>query len=157
MKKLSLLSLAAILVLIGCTSPSNPSTTQLAQDSEVETNKKVVLAFYQKMFGDKDLSAVDEYILPSYIQHNPAVADGAQAFKEAAAIWFKDAPEKGKIDVQRMAAEGDLVFLHLKNKAADGSLISTIDIFRLENGKIAEHWDVHQEVPAESANAHPMF
>ncbi|MBZ4191868.1 ester cyclase [Niabella beijingensis] len=119
-------------------------------------NKKLVLDFYQKMFGDKDLTAVDQYIAPGYIQHNPTVADGAAAFKKAAAEWFKGAP-KTTIDVQHAAAEGDLVFLHLKNKKPDGRITSTVDIFRLEHGKIVEHWDVHQDVPEKAANPHPMF
>lgn len=121
-----------------------------------EANKKLVLDFYQEMFGDKDIAAVDKYMLPTYIQHNPHVADGAEAFKKAAEGWFKGQP-KTKIDVQHIAADGDLVFIHLKNKNPDGSLKSTIDIFRIENGKIAEHWDVHEDVPKESANPHPMF
>ncbi|MBO9595361.1 MAG: ester cyclase [Niabella sp.] len=126
------------------------------KETVAAANKKRVLDFYQKMFGDKDLTAVDEYIAHDYIQHNPNVADGAEAFKKAAAGWFKNAP-KTIIDVQHVAAEGDLVFLHLKNKNPDGRVTSTIDIFRLENGKIAEHWDVHQDVPPKAANAHPMF
>lgn len=131
-------------------------TNQISLNSEIESNKKIVLDFYQQMFGDKDLSAVDKYIAPEYIQHNPNVADGSAAFKKATESWFKGAP-KTKIDVQRIAAEGDLVFLHIKNTNPDGSLISTIDIFRLKDGKIVEHWDVHQDVPKESANQHPMF
>ena len=115
-----------------------------------------MLDFYQQMFGDKDLSAVDAYIAPEYIQHNPSVADGSGALKAAAEKWFEGQP-KTKIDVQHIASDGDLVFIHLKNKNADGSLKSTIDIFRLENGKIIEHWDVQQVVPKESANSHPMF
>lgn len=130
--------------------------TQVSSNSEIESNKKIVLDFYQQMFGDKDLSAVDKYIAPEYIQHNPNVADGSAAFKKAAEGWFKGA-SKTKIDVQHIAAEGDLVFLHIKNTNPDGSLKSTIDIFRLKNGKIVEHWDVHQDVPKESANEHPMF
>nr|WP_288810884.1 ester cyclase [uncultured Sphingobacterium sp.] len=127
--------------------------TQLDINKE---NKRIVLDFYQQMFGDKDLSAVDKFIAPEYIQHNPAVADGAAALKAAAAKWFNGQP-KTKIDVQHIASDGDLVFIHLKNKNADGRLKSTIDIFRLENGKIIEHWDVQQVVPKESANSHPMF
>ncbi len=123
---------------------------------EAQHNKEVVLNFYQQMFGDKDLTAVDRYIDAGYIQHNPNVADGAEAFKQAAAAWFKGA-EKTKVDVQHIAAEGDLVFIHIKNKNKDGSLKSTMDIFRLNKGKIIEHWDVHQNVPAVSANPHPMF
>lgn len=127
--------------------------TQLDINKE---NKRIVLDFYQQMFGDKDLSAVDRFIAPEYIQHNPAVADGAAAFKAAASKWFEGQP-KTKIDVQHIASDGDLVFIDLKNKNADGSLKSTIDIFRLENGKIVEHWDTQQDVPKESANSHPMF
>ncbi|MGV4414126.1 nuclear transport factor 2 family protein [Chryseobacterium sp. T1] len=126
------------------------------KNTQDEANKKLVLDFYQKMFGDKDLSAVDQYIAPEYIQHNPTVADGAEAFKKAAAVWFKGQP-KTKIDVQHVAADGDLVFVHLKDKNPDGTLVSTIDIFKIANNKIVEHWDVHQDVPKESANNHPMF
>jgi predicted SnoaL-like aldol condensation-catalyzing enzyme len=75
--------------------------------------------------------------------------------KEAATQWFKGAP-KEKIDIQHIAADGDLVFIHLRANMG-GKVNSVIDIFRLENGKITEHWDVIQEVPAKSANPHPMF
>lgn len=122
----------------------------------LDNNKKVVVDFYQQMFGDKDITTVDRYIVADYIQHNPTVADGAEAFKEAAKEWFKGAP-KTKVDIQHIAAEDDLVFIHIKNSNPDGSLKSTIDIFRLKDGKIVEHWDVHQNVPEEAANDHPMF
>lgn len=122
----------------------------------VEANKKLVLDFYQQLFGDKDITAIDRYIGFGYIQHNPTVADGPEALKEAAKKWF-EGQGKTKIDVQHIAAEKDLVFIHLKNKNPDGSLKSTIDIFRIEKGKIAEHWDVQQDVPKDAANNHPMF
>mgnify|MGYP003607462314 CR=1 FL=1 len=157
----SLLLFSAVIIssqLMSCTNKSeNKSATQeVNSNSEIESNKKIVLDFYQQMFGDKDLTAVDKYIAPEYIQHNPTVADGSAAFKKATEGWFKGAP-KTKIDVQHIAAENDLVFLHIKNTNPDGSLVSTIDIFRLKDGKIVEHWDVHQDVPKESANKHPMF
>jgi predicted SnoaL-like aldol condensation-catalyzing enzyme len=146
------------LQMMSCTNKTELKTesAKVNSNSEIESNKKIVLDFYQQMFGDKDLTAVDKYIAPEYIQHNPNVADGSEAFKKAAEGWFKGAP-KTKIDVQHIAAEGDLVFLHIKNTNPDGSLKSTIDIFRLKDGKIVEHWDVHQDVPKESANPHPMF
>ncbi|WP_314241223.1 ester cyclase [Empedobacter tilapiae] len=140
--------------MVSCTNKTETSQTNV--NSEIESNKEIVLKFYQQMFGDKDLRAVDKYIAPEYIQHNPTVADGSAAFKKAAEVWFKDAP-KNKIDVQHIAAEGDLVFLHIKDTNLDGSLKSVIDIFRLKDGKIVEHWDVQQDVPKESANQHPMF
>ncbi|MDR6466141.1 ester cyclase [Chryseobacterium sediminis] len=123
---------------------------------QAQKNKEIVLSFYQQMFGDKDISAVDRYVDKNYIQHNPRVADGADAFKKAAETWFKGA-EKVKVDVQHVAAEGDFVFVHIKNKNKDGSLKSTMDIFRIHDGKIMEHWDVHENVPQTSANPHPMF
>jgi len=146
------------LQMMSCTNKTEPKpeSAKVNSNSEIESNKKIVLDFYQQMFGDKDLTAVDKYIAPEYIQHNPNVADGSEAFKKAAEGWFKGAP-KTKIDVQHIAAEGDLVFLQIKNTNPDGSLKSTIDIFRLKDGKIVEHWDVHQDVPKESANPHPMF
>lgn len=134
----------------------NPAKTACPQIEQAQKNKEIVLKFYQEMFGNKDISAVDRYVSKDYIQHNPKVADGADALKKAAANWFQGT-EKIKVDVQHVAAEGDLVFIHIKNKNKDGSLKSTIDIFRIQDGKIAEHWDVHENVPQNSANPHPMF
>lgn len=146
------------LQMMSCTNKTEPKpeSAKVNSNSEIESNKKIVLDFYQQMFGDKDLTAVDKYITPEYIQHNPNVADGSEAFKKAAEGWFKGAP-KTKIDVQHIAAEGDLVFLHIKNTNPDGLLNSTIDIFRLKDGKIVENCDVHQDVPKKSENLHPMF
>jgi len=120
-----------------------------------EFNKKLVADFYQKLFGDKNINAIDEYIGEMYIQHNPMLPDGKDALKQGFAQWFKDAP-KEEIDIQHIGADGDLVYIHTRAKMG-GKTASIIDIFRIENGKIAEHWDVIQEVPEKSANPHPMF
>jgi len=121
-----------------------------------EHNKKIVVEFYQKLFGDKDISVIDQYIAEDYIQHNPIAADGRLALKEIATKWLSNQP-KIKVDFQKIAADGDLVFLHIKTKNFSGKALSLIDIFRLKDGKIVEHWDVMQEVPDKSANPHPMF
>lgn len=160
-KNINFTILAALICLVftGCQQKSQHDKSGEKDQTQLDINKenkRIVLDFYQQMFGDKDLSAVDKYIAPEYIQHNPEVADGAAAFKSAAAKWFEGQP-KTKVDVQRIASDGDLVFIHIKNKKPDGSLISTIDIFRLEDGKIVEHWDAQQDVPKQSANKHPMF
>jgi predicted SnoaL-like aldol condensation-catalyzing enzyme len=118
-------------------------------------NKKMVAEFYQEFFGDKNIAALDKYLTPNYIQHNPGLPDGREALRQGATVWFKGAP-KTKIDIQHLSADGDLVYIHLKSKMGDKTN-SVIDIFRIENGKIAEHWDVIQEVPEKSANPHPMF
>jgi predicted SnoaL-like aldol condensation-catalyzing enzyme len=70
--------------------------------------------------------------------------------------WLTNQP-KTVVDFQKVVADGDLVILHIKAKSFSGKDLSLIDMFRLKNGKIAEHWDVMQEVPDQSANPHPMF
>lgn len=157
--RLQILTFSVLFLITGCHLPQTDESKAVIAQKQLEDNKenkRIVLDFYQQMFGDKDISAVDKYVSPEYIQHNPSVADGAEAFKLAASNWFKGQP-KTKIDVQHIASDGDLVFIHLKNKNPDGSLKSTIDIFRLEKGKIVEHWDAQQDVPKDAANAHPMF
>jgi predicted SnoaL-like aldol condensation-catalyzing enzyme len=119
------------------------------------SNKKMVADFYQSLFGDKNQSSIDQYIGDTYIQHNPSLPDGKGALKKAVAIWFKGQP-KDTIDVKHLGADGNFVYIHTKSKMGNKTF-SILDIFRVENGKITEHWDVMQEVPAKSANAHPMF
>lgn len=167
--KLTLLSLIALtFLLFSCNSKENGTTTQANIDSlnqqiqslpdnqkQIEANKKLVADFYQDVFGNKEIALIDKYIGDTYIQHNPLVADGKEALKQAATQWFKGAP-KVKIDIQHLSAEGDLVYIHTKS-IRGAKTASVIDIFKIENGKIVEHWDLIQEVPEKSANPHPMF
>jgi len=150
-------------VLFVITSCGNSDTeTRLAtadslskQATMLSLNKKMVAEFYQEFFGNKNIAALDEYVAPDYIQHNPGLPDGREALRQGAIVWFKGAP-KTRIDIQHLSADGDLVYIHTKSKTGD-KVSSVIDIFRIENGKIAEHWDVVQEVPEKAANKHPMF
>jgi len=120
-----------------------------------ESNKKMVTEFYQELFGNKNPDAINKYIGDKYIQHNPGLPDGKEALLQAVKVWFKDAP-KEKVDFQHVAADGDLVWLHVRSKSGP-KVRAIVDIFRIENGKIVEHWDVIQEIPEKSANDHPMF
>lgn len=126
-----------------------------AKINEEESNKKLVADFYQQLFGDKNIESIDKYLTEDYIQHNPSLPDGRAALKEGVTQWFKGAPQE-KVDIQHLSADGDLVYIHTKSKMGPKT-VSIIDIFRVDHGKIAEHWDVIQEVPEKSANAHPMF
>lgn len=146
-----------MLILTG--SCNNEQKKRLA-DCESETqrldaNKKMVADMYQELFGDKNIDAIKKYLAEGYIQHNPSVADGRQALIDAVTRWFQGAP-KEKIDIQHIAADKDLVFIHTKGHMG-AKIISVIDIFRIKDGKIVEHWDVMQEVPEKAANSHPMF
>lgn len=131
-------------------------SAQVQDKDNVTHNKRLVLDFYQTVFGDKDLTHVDDYLLPTYIQHNQHVADGRAAFKKAAAGWFVGA-KKTKIDFRHVAAEGDLVFVHVRNVTPAGKVQAVVDIFRIQDGKIAEHWDVHELAIDSAANSHPLF
>lgn len=151
--KLFLILLAIISVLY--TVQAQKQTDCEKKFQQLEANKKMVAEFYQQLFGDKNPEVILKYLAESYIQHNPSLPDGRDAIYNAVKVWFKDAP-KEKVDIQRIAADGDLVYLHVRSKMG-AKTVAVVDIFRIENGKIAEHWDVIQEVPEKSANSHPMF
>lgn len=128
-------------------------------ETQQEKNKKMVLDFYDLAFNKhRPTEAAKKYIGDKYIQHNPNVPNGAEAFYSYFEGHFKKNP-KSKAVFKRSAADGDLVFLHLNSKLNDqdpGSAI--VDIFRVENNKIVEHWDVIQEVPTKDlGNANTMF
>ena len=125
------------------------------EHQQLEKNKEMVVVFYQELFGDKNLDAIDKYIGETYIQHNPMAPDGKEALRNILKDWFINAP-KDSVDFQYVGAYGDRVFLHIRTNLM-GKEHAVVDIFRIENGKIVEHWDVLQAVPEQSKNDHPMF
>lgn len=133
-------------------------TIQEQNKSVLEQNKKIVTDFYQSFFGDHDFSAAERYIGDVYIQHNPAVADGREPLVEAAKVWLKDAPKR-KINFHNVIAEKDLVFIHLTDIDDKGTRYSTMDVFRVTDGKITEHWDAFATFKKDdkSANDNPLF
>jgi predicted SnoaL-like aldol condensation-catalyzing enzyme len=147
----------AIILFFSCTDKAKENIdNQTNTKYEIaQKNKKIVVDFYQKVFGDKDFSVIDSVIVDSYIQHNPSVADGREPLKKALKVWLKDAP-KTKVDFQHVIAEDDLVVLHIKD-VNNGKVTAIVDIFRLKDGKITEHWDAVQKAPEKSENKHPMF
>lgn len=145
------------LIITATLASSSVLGTAQAKNTSLEANNiKLVKTFYQQLFGDKDLSSIDRYLTKDYIQHNPEVADGRDAFKTAATQWLSGQP-KEVMNVPHATATGDIVMLHVKTKNQTGGVQAVVDIFRVSKGKITEHWDVIQDAPATAANAHPMF
>ncbi|MFG2820489.1 ester cyclase [Kitasatospora sp. NPDC048365] len=125
--------------------------------TELEANKRTVLAFYRAAIDEKDADAAVGLLGDRYTQHNPRIADGVDGFRDFVATLRRDFPLL-RADVKRLVAEGDHVVAHVHGiRVPGGPGTAIVDIFRFENGRIVEHWDVMQQVPAESLNPHGMF
>ena len=127
---------------------------------DLERNKQVVVDYYQTAFGGNPEKAINDHVGDRYVQHNPDAADGPQAFI-AFVTWLRGEYPNLRLDIKRVIAEGDMVVTHshldLEPGNADNPGRALADFFRLEDGKVVEHWDVIQEVPNHAANPNGMF
>ena len=134
------------------------STSAMAADTATqEANKKTVVEFYEKGLNQKDFEAAAKYFGPRYVQHNPTAADGIEGFRKFIAFLREKFPDS-RSEIKKVFADGDYVILYVhavREKGARGNAI--VDIFKLENGKIVEHWDVNQPIPEKAANDNGMF
>ncbi|REG86625.1 nuclear transport factor 2 family protein [Marinomonas pollencensis] len=124
---------------------------------DLEANKANAIAFYKTAYLGDPEKAVADFVGDEYIQHNPVVGDGKQAFIDYFSEMARDYPEKNIVFL-RTIAEDDLVSLHTRQTWPGNEEYVTMDFFRFDdNGKIVEHWDSIQLVPKESKNNNTMF
>lgn len=130
----------------------------VSASTDIEANKKIVREFYETAFNrHRPVEAMDRYVGDKYIQHNPFVANGKKPFIDFFVEFYKKHP-KAKTDIKRILGDGDLVVVHTHSMVDDNDKgRAVVDIFRIENGKIVEHWDVSQNIPEKSANENTMF
>ena len=138
--------------------PFNRGNFMQTQVGDISYNKRLAKNCLDLIFNQhKPEEAVQKYVGANYRQHNPEAQDGPQGVIAYASTYLKANPDI-RMDFKRIIAEGDLVAVHshLKAKPSDrGEAI--VDIFRVENGKLVEHWDVSEPLPVNSVNKNTMF
>jgi predicted SnoaL-like aldol condensation-catalyzing enzyme len=148
------LSFATVAMVMAFAAPGYAQ--QAAGETVQQRNKQIVLDFYEKALNQKDFAAASVY-LGTYTQHNPNAADGPEGLKGFLAFLKEKYPQSHS-EIKQVFTDGDYVILHVftvRDPGTRGNAI--IDIFRLKDGKIEEHWDAVQPIPEKSANNNTMF
>ena len=126
-------------------------------NDELNQNKKNAIEFYKMAYNGNPKKATELYVGTKYIQHNPLVGDGIQAFIDYFERMYQEYPNKS-IDFVRSIAEDRMVALHTHQIWPDNIEYVTMDFFRFdENGKIVEHWDSIQQISEDSAHNNKMY
>jgi predicted SnoaL-like aldol condensation-catalyzing enzyme len=151
MQRIAAAALAAVCLAYAASVASAGNTPQ------EEANKRVVLDLYDKALNQHDFEAASKHLGPYYKQHNPMAEDGAEGLKKFIE-WRRQKFPKARSEIKRAFADGDYVVLHVHSVREPGERgVAIVDIFRLENGKVVEHWDVIQPIPEKAANGNGMF
>ena len=149
-------ALTASMIVAACTAADKESSD--VQAALEAANKEKAVYCMDLLFNQHDIEkSREECWGDPYIQHNPMAPDGAEALLGFIGPFFEANPEAA-IDIKRVAADGDLVWIHYNNKLTPDALgLAVVDILRMKDGKFVEHWDIVQPVPEESANENTMF
>jgi len=120
-----------------------------------ERSKAIALKAIRGVFIERDVRIVEELFAPDYIQHNPTIPNGRDAIADLLGLL----PEGFRYEPGMVAAEGSIVMIHGRYLGWAPEPMVAVDIFRIENGRLVEHWDVMQaEVPAhETKSKNAMF
>lgn len=132
-------------------------TTEITDLDKTDENKELVTDFVETVLKDGDASNITDFIsTETYIQHNPAIADGLDGLGAALAGMAENGISMVYTDTPIVVAEGNFVFTASEGSFA-GEPTAFFDLFRVEDGKIVEHWDVMSEIPTEWAHDNGKF
>ncbi len=151
----SVIVIVALLIIVGLLASKNMG------GSDEQANKDLVLKFEDLAFEKKDANAAAQLLSDDFKQHNPQIPDGKEGFIQGVGGYLLKQNPNLKLTVKRVVAQDDLVVLHVfgkydnNNPAERG--VAVMDIFRVKDGKIAEHWDVIEAIPETAANTNTMF
>jgi predicted SnoaL-like aldol condensation-catalyzing enzyme len=123
----------------------------------IENNKKTVLEFYNKGVNQKDFAVASVYLDPSFKHHNPVRSGGIEGFKAFLSSLREKHPD-AHFEIKRLLADGDYVAVHVHavlDPGAKGTAV--VDIYKIGNGRILEHWDVRQDIPDNVADLSGLF
>ncbi|THG31658.1 nuclear transport factor 2 family protein [Naasia lichenicola] len=124
--------------------------------TDTSTNRAIVEDFARIFYAERDVAgAFAAHVSADYIQHNPNILDGPQAAVDA--LKDKFSADGARFDVMRILVDDDLALIHLRATRPGAPAAAVADIYRLEGGKVVEHWDVLQAVPADAVNPKAMF
>jgi predicted SnoaL-like aldol condensation-catalyzing enzyme len=123
--------------------------------NNTEYNKSLVIKVLQTVFIKRDTSIVATHFADNYIQHNPLIPNGAESIPQIVAAL----PKEFRYEMGMVVAQGDLVMAHGRYTGWRPKPMIAVDIFRIADGKLEEHWDVMQEeVPSPlTVSGNPMF
>ncbi len=126
-----------------------------SQENITAENKRIVTEFYRDFYVNQNIAVAPKYLNENIKQHRPNIGDGRKATVDEYVAYLKD-HHNHKEEIKRVIAEGDLVAVHAV-AIDEADEVAVVDIFRVQDGKIVEHWDVCQAVPEKSANSNTMF
>jgi len=119
-------------------------------------NREIITDFAEIFFHERDVRrAFEKHVVEDYVQHNPTLPDGREVAINA--LHDKFSHPNARFEVKRILVDGDLAAVHIRAFPLGGNEAAVVDIYRLKNGKIVEHWDVLQLVPESAQNTNGMF
>jgi predicted SnoaL-like aldol condensation-catalyzing enzyme len=119
-------------------------------------NKQIVREYLEQVWNEKHHARIGEFIAEDLVQHNPHLPNGQAAITQFLSGFAQNVPQ-GHFEIKRLIAEDDLVVAHSHFKPTpDARGMAVVDVFRIAEGRIVEHWDVSAEIPETSQNGNPV-